>query len=370
MLEKLNARGAVALYTEGTLVTVNGKVVGPLQMNHPPFSLTLLRFWGALRRLTGLPLGFWLRLSCALADLFVLWLLYRLGLGEGDGLWALLVLALSPAAILISGFHGNTDPIMIAFVVLAVFLIERGKPTSLAGGAFGLACSVKVWPILLLPILVLGVGSIRRRIEFCAAAGFVAIFAGMPWLLWSPSLILRRVFNYTPFSGWWGLSYLYPSAAPHLSVPMFLCVLVVSIYIHTRLSSIFSQCAIATALFFFLTPGFGPQYLAWILPWTIAAGWQASAGLHLSAGIFLFGVYNSWSGGRIPWYFADANLYLPASWVLPVGLISWGWMIILIFRVYRRFANLSSPKKVPLTHDTRTQSRPTGLRRRKRHARR
>src|SRR5437764_3483309 len=201
MFEKLNAHGAVALYTEGTVVTVNGRVVGPLQMNHPPFSLTLLRFWGALRHITGLPIGFWLRLSCALADLFVLWLLYRLGFGERDGWWALLVLAFSPAAILISGFHGNTDPIMIAFVVLAVFLIETGKPASVAGGAFGLACSVKVWPILLVPILVLGVGSFRRRIEFCAAAAFVAILAGMPWLLRSPFLILSRVFNYTPFAG-------------------------------------------------------------------------------------------------------------------------------------------------------------------------
>src|SRR3989442_783794 len=117
MLDKLNARGAVALYNEGTLSTVNGRVQGIFQMNHPPFALTLLRLWGALRSFTGLPLGFWLRLSCAMADLLVLWLLYQRGMGAGDDWWALLILALSPVAIMVSGFHGNTDPLMIALVV-------------------------------------------------------------------------------------------------------------------------------------------------------------------------------------------------------------------------------------------------------------
>jgi len=44
-----------------------------------------------------------------------------------------LLLAAAPAAIMISGFHGNTDLIMICFVVLAAYCMEKKSPASVAG---------------------------------------------------------------------------------------------------------------------------------------------------------------------------------------------------------------------------------------------
>src|SRR5260370_4767813 len=108
MIVKLQTRGTVVLYAEGTDVTITGEKIGMIQMNHPPFSLNLLTAWGAMEKVTRWPVRFWMRLTCALADLLTVWLLWRLGLD----FWAIFVLAISPGTIMVSGFHGNTDPIM------------------------------------------------------------------------------------------------------------------------------------------------------------------------------------------------------------------------------------------------------------------
>ena len=57
---------------------------------------------------------------------------------------------------MISGFHGNTDPLMIAPLLLSVYLIEADAPSWIAGAAMGLATNVKVVPVVLLPVVFTG----------------------------------------------------------------------------------------------------------------------------------------------------------------------------------------------------------------------
>src|SRR6266404_4875646 len=104
-------------------------------MYHPPFALPLLRVLGGLRSITGLPLGFWMRLMCALADVLTLWLVWLIVKPDGANPLSLLVVALAPTGVMISGFHGNTDPIMIALVVLAIWLSTQRRSPWLAGAA-------------------------------------------------------------------------------------------------------------------------------------------------------------------------------------------------------------------------------------------
>ena len=54
---------------------------------------------------------------------------------------------LCPTSIMISGFHGNTDPLMIALLLLSVYLIEADAPSWIAGATMGLATNVKVVPV-------------------------------------------------------------------------------------------------------------------------------------------------------------------------------------------------------------------------------
>jgi Mannosyltransferase (PIG-M) len=344
MLEKLERAGARTLYAEGTDVILDGRVLGAMQMNHPPLVLAMLRVWGGLRELTGLRLGFWLRFSCALADLITLGALYGLFGIEGDHWKSAMLVALAPASIVVSGFHGNTDPIMIAFVVLSVYLLEKRDAAWLAGVAFGLACSVKVWPLVLVPAVLLSGGGLARRARFGAAVLATFLLILLPWKGAGLDLILDRVFHYSSYPGWWGLTYLFPSSASALRTVVIAAMVGGAAYLHQRVPSLFAQWAILTFGFFFFAPGFGPQYLAWAVPWTVAAGWRSAAAFHAAAGAFLFGVYTGWSGG-LPWDFANAHKYYIPVWASRIGVVAWAILAVLIVDAWRRNECPLVPKK-------------------------
>jgi hypothetical protein len=72
----------------------------------------------------------------------------------------------------------------------------------------------------------------------------------------------------------------------------------------------------------FLTPGFGVQYLAWLLPWAFGLnGWLALLYVATS-GAFLYLVYDYWSGG-LPWRFADAGIGFWQGHAVAAELLCW-----------------------------------------------
>lgn len=100
--------------------------------NHPPFIIHFLRL---LSLSAGESFPFWLRLPAILADVGSVFLLVRI-LPEAS-VSMLVLVAVSPISILVSGFHGNTDPVMIFFVLLGIYLLTVGR-IALAGMAFGM----------------------------------------------------------------------------------------------------------------------------------------------------------------------------------------------------------------------------------------
>ena len=56
------------------------------------------------------------------------------------------MVACSPALIIVSGYHGNTDPVFIMFTFVSFYLLFRTRSAFLAGLAFALAMSVKIVP--------------------------------------------------------------------------------------------------------------------------------------------------------------------------------------------------------------------------------
>ena len=335
MLEKFEARGAEALYTEGTEARYGGRVLEIPQMNHPPFVLRLIQFWDWLHRRLGGSFGFWLRFTCACADLFAFGLAWSLWRGAPGSFWSLALLAASPIAVMISGFHGNTDPIMISLVVAAAYAMDRQLPPWLAGIAFGAACSVKVWPLVLMPVFFLSAGTWKRRALFLGSFAAVAGLSGLPWLLTMPNLIVNRVFDYVPVEGLWGLSFAFPGHGNTFRQVLFAVILAAAAYMHQRVPSVFVQCGIISFLFLFLTPGFGPQYLAWVVPWTVAAGLPAAGLFQIADAFYLFETYTAWSMG-LPWYFANAYVHGIPQWVLRSGLLAWLLLPLLVFEAYRR----------------------------------
>jgi hypothetical protein len=287
---------------------------------HPPGVLHALRLLGN---------RFWLRTVCAIADAGTLALLWRM-----FGSVPVLVV-LSPISILISGFHGNTDPIMMFFVVAAVFYIERGNATC-AGVAFGLACSVKLIPLIFAPAILLCLPGLRPRLKWLAASAFVWVTLSLPYLAQEPLLILRSMLGYSGATGLWGFSLastllgagrIYDPAAKWIALLAASCLPLLT---KRRL---FAQCGLIALWFLFLSPGFGLQYLAWTVPWTVMLRRRTMLAWNIIAGAAALVVYAAASQNTPEGIYAD--LLYPAHFpvLILMGIVCWVAIAAIIWRL-------------------------------------
>ncbi len=324
-LHVIRTEGGAAVYTGLIPIYENGKVAHEQLFNHPPMIIAVLSVWGWLEERTGIPLRVWLRGTSSLADLGTLALMY---LAARGGIWPigaplLCVLAASPVAIFVSGFHGNTDPIMLFFIVASAFVMESRRNVVACGLLLGVAMEVKIVPVILVPAILLMLPTFRQRAIWCASAAVPALLPTLPYLHVARGM-MKNVFGYASNEGGWGLSYLHKAldlAHPYgahfaLKWGMVACIVAVAVWYRLRPDPVPLFHRWGTTLFLMLTlaPGFGIQYLAWLSPWPAAVGLRAMVLYHGSAGIFLAIVYTLWSGG-IPWDYANSY---PTSW--------YGWM--------------------------------------------
>ncbi len=332
--------------------------------NHPPSMLHVLPLIGSLSDASGIPFPFWIRLPAIVADVGILWLVWRIlgvRVAERSIGWAVLFLAAAPPLILISGFHGNTDSVMIFFILLAIHLLERGPRRWMAGAAFGLALSVKVVPVILIPLFLFYPKSFRKALEFFAGTvGVIAVFWS-PFLWMEPVLIARKVFGYGSLFGIWGISSLIDSgtaaewsslvqrAATFSLIALIACG---SWWMNRskQAPSLFSQAGLVFFAFLALTTGFGIQYLAWLTPWVVELGALPTAVLYATSGVFLLVVYNYWSLG-FPWYVADSNIV--GSWAGHLDflqLLCW-LTVVFVFAVAWKRARTGSIPEFALPFD-------------------
>jgi len=291
--------------------------------NNPPSMLYFMSFVRWLAQTTGRPFSFWLHVPSILADAGNLWLAWRIlqpRWGERSIRWALLLLALAPALILISGYHGQNDSLMIFFLLLSVFLVEKGSIAA-GGAAFGLSMCVKVVPVIAVPAFVFYLLGRRKWILFFAVAGAVILTAWSSFLLRDPRAVIADCFGYKSALGHWGLTYLTYQLSLVSPVGTALCafmaragspLLLLAIAVaswwmnHTEnRPSLYSQVGVVFFMFLAGTSGFGVQYLAWLAPWAAGLGFAPMAMFCATSGVFLFLVYDYWSQG-LPWYIADS----------------------------------------------------------------
>jgi len=274
---------------------------------------------------------------------------------------ALFLMAASPASVMISGFHGNTDAVMIFFVLLSIFLIERRGSAWLAGVALGMSMNIKIWPLVLLPVVFLYYPDAPKRIACFAAAGATVLLGSVPYILQEPLVIARRVLGYGSIYGHWGISRVMDGLADlgyfrwpntfyyHWGKFIVLGTIIgASFWMNRGLKKppLFLQCGLVTFLFLTLTPGFGVQYLAWLVPWVVGLGPWTAVLYYATSGIFLFLVYNFWSHG-IPWYLADS--WQVDGWrgyVIFFELLCWASVLVILFRYMRYVHSQSSQGSV------------------------
>ena len=232
-----------------------------------------------------------LRLTCVVADLALFFAVLRAAALQKHcvPLWGLVLFALSPASILISGFHGNIDPIMTLFFFLAALACLEDRVV-LSAVFFGIACNVKIVPIMFAPVFFFFWLHRGRGVHFALIAGSLMLLGlGLP-LLYCPAAYLRNVFGYGSLWGVWGFTFMLRQAgipsAQHVSlldlspfqaqVGTLLKALILSgilflgwVRRSVKSEEFLSTMAMGWCLFFVFAPGMGVQYLVWFAPFLL-----------------------------------------------------------------------------------------------------
>ena len=212
-LEKLGTEGWEALYRDGVnSVSPAGKSYHHVQVfSHPPFMLHVLPVWQGLASFTGLPLEFWGADNCSVADLgsLLLLCLCRARMPElRIRPVALFLFAASPILLLISGFHGNSDPIMMFFVLLSVYFMDVRKQPALSGAILALAMGIKVAALIFAAALLFFNRTNRDKARFFLATTGVVAASAFPYVFQNPFLILQRLSHRSSQPMLWGWSFI------------------------------------------------------------------------------------------------------------------------------------------------------------------
>lgn len=291
------------------------------------------------------------KIPVILADGVATWLIYQLWkprIGPRRAMAAAAGFAWSLVAILVSGYHCNTDPIYAMFCLACAFLIEEKRMHFWGGAMLAAAINVKLTPVLLIPPLILSYRSWRDLLRFVAGLSLgVLPFVPIIWHVWPH--FYANAFAYKSIPDNWGIPYLlmHLQGGPPVTIgdvtsgerP-------IADFYHDHGKSVvlgliglwslaarllgrwnrYELAAVALTIFLFFAPGFGVQYAALSLPLIFACHPRLAALYGLIAGLFLLVVYYAqWPGPRHAWppnsqfrgrYPDPAPLYGLAAWAL------------------------------------------------------
>lgn len=290
--------------------------------NHPP----LAGWWLVLLNVAhdfGLDLPLLIRLPAILADLLTCWLVFRLlceRTSERVAGAAAAGLVCSPVLVVISGFHGNTDPVFVALTIAAFYLLARHDRPLLAGLCIGLAVSIKLVPVVAIPwLLVIALGKSRTALmRFVLGGGVVLVVLWVPVALTAWPEFSTNVLGYGGISlREWGIAELleqagYVQAELWLAARGSWAVAVASLmpYVVWAMRRPHEQVVglgMSLVTMLVLSPAFGMQYLSWALAAAYLVSVRSAWLYNVAASAFVLSVYSAWSGGGAPWSWEEAR---------------------------------------------------------------
>jgi len=287
-------------------------------------------------------------LPAILADFISVLVLLRLGKEISPTRipsWALLLFALSPVSVMVSGFHGNTDPIMVMFLLIAAYACIRENPI-FCGLFFALSCQIKIVPLLLLPIFFFYWNYRRVSLRFLISLGAVSLVLWSEPLLNFPVIFIKNVLSYGSFWGLWGITYFlrltgwsqfgrityFNFTLAQILVGVLLKLLIVfcvfGIAWRRRALSpraLLASLAYGWMVFFIFSPGVCAQYMVWLAPFVLLLSPVLYGFLELGSSLFLFFFYNA-IADKFPWYVGISTNGTTGAWT-PWSV--WPWAILI-----------------------------------------
>jgi uncharacterized membrane protein len=230
------------------------------------------------------------------------------------------------------------------FAVLSVYLLVVKRWATAAGVAFALSLSIKIIPVVLVPLLLVLLVRLGLRKVLAFAAGGAVVFA----LLWIPVMLSkwtefsRDVLGYNGiWAREWGLNQFAVWAdvptdvtdwliGPGRFVVLALCSLLPA-YIAWRRPVEFSPAAVglALAMFLLLSPAFGMQYLVWPLAALYFVNFWTATLYNAAASTFILFVYSDWNSAP-PWDWWEGKATLFRSLDTTLMVITWSVLAVAV----------------------------------------
>lgn len=293
--------------------------------------------------------SFVFKLPVILADAVTAWLLFRIWLpraGPYVAASAAAAWAGSPCAILVSGYHCNTDPIYAMLTLLAVDLMsERRQRFFLGGLALAAAINVKLVPVLLIPPLLLSCRNWREAARFIGGLS-LGVLPFIPLIVQLGPRFYQNVLAYNSNLDRWGVSFLLMLAMPKGGTPAaanppiglyfanarYLILALIGVWsligFWLRRWSRYELAAVTLAIFLVITAGFGAQYAVIPLPLLFATRPRFAAAYGIVAGAFLAAAYYmTWDGGSPLYSYFKGPLPMRAA---VIGFAAWGMLVAFI----------------------------------------
>ena len=297
--------------------------------NHPPFISEVGALILQIATVTRIPFRILFRAPFACLDAGNALLLFAL---FPRSRWRFLATAcywLSPTAILISAYHGNTDTAVAFFLLLTVWLGTKERVLS-SGAAFGASLWVKLPGILALPALLTLFRRWRIRGVFLLVAFVTALSTYLPALIRDYKIVYTNVFGYrglilqtaTGIPLWGPSVLLFSTLAPiqtwpekYLGPTLFflehswyiaIAAILVLSWLRRNRSSPEEVCAtigMAYAVLFGFSDYWAFQYFAWALPFWFFLRWWFSIPAVLLTSAYLYSLHwlfcgNGWLLGE------------------------------------------------------------------------
>jgi glycosyl transferase family 87 len=290
--------------------------------------------------------------------IYLLFLVWRAKRDRSFGLFVAAMFALSLDAVVVSGYHCNTDSLLIALCLLSLFLLEDRSKPGLAGLALGAAINVKLIPVLLIPAMVLGAGSAKKAAYFVAGLG-VGVLPFVPALLKVSTSFFNNALRYNSMVDRWGMNYFFllgeetwnPSShgaqlsTAYYAKARYIILGLIGLWaVLSRIKprwTLYEIALVSFAIFLLFAPGFGVQYTVLVgLPlFAVRPRW--GVGYSVVAGLFVTSAYYMYWKGAFPLYSHWGVLFPEPVGVL--GLVTWLLLIVIVVVVLVRPVSLARP---------------------------
>ena len=312
--------------------------------NHPAPVILFLELVRWLSRGLELPFHVALKLLPALADAGTIVLVGILGahrFGARNANLLAASYAFSPAAVLVSGFHGNTDAVMTFFLLSSVAWFGRSR--GLSALFFGAALSTKYTPLLLVPLFLFQSRDLKEALKFLVIALSPVVLLSIPFVHSFPLRAAANIASYGSIPGAWGLWHIRDAAEMGWlgafgktammrcvdgliawSKPLIVAGVVLLSAVGRRLHiGLVDGVALAMGTFFAFTPGFGVQYVVWLLPFILLASPRPGTAFNFFVSLFLVNAFHE--GLR-----NDAGMINPEVRVTVFALLAWASVVVFL----------------------------------------